>query len=355
MSEAIGSPRRRRALATCAILAAALASSAFPLASHAQAVASMPELDGAVEWLNSKPLTAAGLRGKIVLVEFWTYSCINWQRTLPYVRAWADKYKEHGLVVIGVHTPEFEFEKNLDNVRKATADLKVSYPVAVDSQRTIWRAFENEYWPALYFVDARGMIRHRQFGEGNYERSERIIQQLLIEAGAKDVGAELVHVEGGGSQAEADWASLRSSETYVGYDLSPNFTSPGGMRDGQRIYAAPDRLGSESWALAGEWSVEREAARLHRANGRILYRFHARDLHLVMGPAGKGQPVRFRVLLDGRPPGPAHGTDVDAEGRGLLVEHRLYQLIRQPRPVVDRQFEIEFLEPGADVYAFTFG
>jgi len=258
--------------------------------------------------------------------------------------------------VIGVHTPEFGFEEDIDNIREATAQLKVGHPVAVDSEHAIWRAFDNRYWPALYFVDARGTIRHHHFGEGDYEQSERTIQQLLIEAGAKGVDAGLVRVDGAGSQAEADWGNLRSSETYVGYDRADNFASPGGMTSGRkRLYAAPNRLRLNTWALSGDWTVEREAATLERSNGRILYRFHARDLHLVMGPAARGKSVPFRVLIDGQPPGPAHGVDVDAQGRGVLVEHRLYQLIRQPMPVVDRQFEIEFLEPGVEAYSFTFG
>jgi thiol-disulfide isomerase/thioredoxin len=316
----------------------------------------MPALDGAVEWLNSKPLSAAELRGKVVLIDFWTYSCINWQRTLPHLRAWAEKYKDQGLVVIGVHTPEFSFEKDIEKVRQATAQLKVGYPVAVDTRHAIWRAFDNNYWPALYVVDARGTIRHHQFGEGGYERSERIIQQLLTEAGAKNVDTGLVRVDGAGSQADADWSNLRSPETYVGHDRTENFASPGGMSLGrERLYALPEQLKLNTWALSGDWKVEHETARLTRANGRIAYRFHARDLHLVMGSAAPGKPVPFRVLIDGRPPGPAHGVDVDEQGRGVLVEHRLYQLIRQPMPIEDRQFEIEFLEPGAEAYSFTFG
>jgi hypothetical protein len=258
--------------------------------------------------------------------------------------------------VIGVHTPEFSFEKDVANVRKLTADLKVDYPVAVDSERAIWRAFDNMYWPALYLVDARGAIRYQQFGEGDYERSERMIQQLLVEAGAKGVGSDLVRVEGSGSQAEADPDNLKSPETYIGHDRAENFASPGGMTAGkQRSYAAPTRLGLNTWALAGDWTIEGEAATLARPNGRVLYRFHARDLHLVMGPAVRDKGVPFRVLIDGQPPGAAHGADVDAQGRGMLVEQRLYQLIRQPKPVADRLFEIEFLEPGAQAFAFTFG
>jgi len=326
------------------------------LTSSSRAERSMPALDGAVEWLNSKPLTAAELRGKVVLVDFWTYSCINWHRTFPYVRAWADKYRAKGLVVIGVHTPEFDFEKDLGNVRRASSQLRVDYPIAVDSEHAIWRAFDNLYWPALYFVDSNGKIRHHQFGEGDYEQSERVIQQLLVEAGAKDVDTEVVRVDGAGSQADADWKNLRSPETYVGHDRAENFSSPGGLTLArEQLYSRPEQLGLNKWALSGHWRVDREAAVLKRANGRILYRFHARDVHLVMGPFVRGRQVPFRVLIDGQPPGPDHGGDVDSDGRGVLVEHRLYQLIRQRRPVVDRVFEIEFLEPGVDTYSFTFG
>lgn len=324
--------------------------------SSARAETAMPSLDGAVEWLNTRPLNATELRGKVVLVEFWTYSCINWLRTFPHVRAWAEKYKDHGLVVIGVHTPEFGFEKDLSRIRLAMSQLRVNYPVAVDSHYTIWRAFRNSAWPALYFVDAQGIIRHRHLGEGDYERSERIIQQLLIEAGAKGVDSGLVQVEGEGSQAQPDWQNLRSPETYVGYARAQNFLSPGGWsRDRDRNYAVPDKLPLNAWAISGDWRVGSEAAMLQRSNGRILYHFHARDLHLVMGPAANGKPVPFRVLVDGRPPRAAHGADIDAEGRGTLVEHRLYQLVRQQGAVKDLQFEIEFLESGVDVFAFTFG
>jgi len=321
---------------------------------HAQGP--MPSLDGAVEWLNSKPLATAGLRGKVVLVDFWTYSCINWQRTHPHVRAWDEKYKAQGLVVIGVHTPEFDFERDIRNVRRASADLKIDYPVAVDSNHAIWQAFDNQYWPALYFVDARGTIRHHQFGEGDYEQSEKVIQQLLIESGAKDVDLGIAQVSGSGSQADADLDNLRSPETYVGYDRAETFSSPGGaVLARERLYAAPTKLGVNRWALAGNWIVDREFATLQGVNGRILYRFHARDLHLVMGHAAPGKPVPFRVFIDGQPPGLDHGVDVDAQGRGVLEEPRLYQLIRQHKPIVDRQFEIEFLEPGAQAYSFTFG
>jgi thiol-disulfide isomerase/thioredoxin len=315
-----------------------------------------PALGGATGWLNSQPLSAAGLRGKVVLAQFCTYSCINWMRTLPYVRAWAEKYKDQGLVVIGVHTPEFAFEKDVDNIRPALKAMRIAYPVAIDSDYAVWRAFHNEYWPALYFADAQGRIRHHQFGEGEYERSERIVQQLLAEAGADGVGHDLVAVNAQGAEAAADWSSLRSPENYVGYERTENFASPGGIAaDRRRVYAAPERLRLNHWALAGDWTVGRQATVLNQASGRIAYRFHARDLHLVMGPAERGTPVRFRVLIDGQQPGAAHGLDVDGQGNGVVKESRLHQLIRQPGPIADRLLEIEFLDPGAHGYSFTFG
>jgi len=315
----------------------------------------MPSFDGATTWLNSPPLTAKGLRGKVVLVDFWTYTCINWLRTLPYVRAWAEKYKDQGLVVIGVHTPEFEFERDLDNVRRAVKEMNVGYPVAVDSRYAIWRAFDNNYWPALYFIDARGRIRHHHFGEGEYAHSELVIQQLLAEAGAR-VDRDLVAVEASGAEAAADWGSLKSPENYLGLERTENFASPGGAALGkQRLYTAPAQLALNQWALSGDWTVERHAIRVNKAGGRIAYRFHARDVHLVMGPAARGTSVRFRVLIDGKPPGAAHGIDVDEQGNGTATEQRLYQLIRQPKPIGDRQFEIEFLDPGVQAFAFTFG
>ena len=316
----------------------------------------LPSLGSATEWLNSPPLTAAGLRGKVVLIDVWTYTCINWLRSLPYVRAWAEKYKGQGLVVIGVHAPEFAFEKNIDNVRRAAKDMRVDYPIAIDNDYAIWRALKNEYWPALYFVDAQGHIRHHQFGEGEYEQSERIIQQLLSEAGTGGVGHELVSVDARGAEAAADWSSLKSPENYVGYERTQNFASPGGgVLDKRRVYAAPARLRLNHWALSGDWTVGKTATVLNTANGRIAYRFHARDLHLVMGPAARGTSVRFRVLIDGQPPGAAHGIDVNAQGNGTVTEQRLYQLIRQPKPIADRQFEIEFLDSGVEAFAFTFG
>jgi len=316
----------------------------------------LPPFDGAAEWLNSPPLTAAGLRGRVVLVDFWTYTCINWRRTLPYVRAWAEKYKAQGLVVIGVHSPEFEFEKNADNVRQAAKDMRIDYPIAIDSDHAIWGAFNNEYWPALYFIDAQGHIRHHQFGEGEYGQSEKIIQQLLAETGTGGISHGLVSVDARGAEAAPDWSSLKSPENYVGYERTENFEPPGGAVRGERhVYAAPARLNLNHWSLSGDWTMDKGATLLNKANGRIVYRFHARDLHLVMGPRARGTSVRFRVLIDGQPPGAAHGIDVDERGNGTVTEQRMYQLIRQPKPIVDRQFEIEFLDSGVEAFSFTFG
>lgn len=316
----------------------------------------LPSLNGATGWLNSQPLTKAGLRGKVVLVEFWTYSCINWLRTLPYVRAWAEKYRNQGLVVIGVHSPEFAFERNVDNVQRAAKEQHVDFPIALDSNFAIWRAFKNEYWPALYFIDAQGRVRHHQFGEGDYGQSETIIQQLLAEAGTGGTARGRVAVDSRGIEAPADWGSLQSPENYVGYERTENFVSPGGAaRNVPRAYAAPARLRLNDWALAGNWTVANNSIGLNDANGRIAYRFHARDLHLVMGPAPGVAAVRFRVLIDGRAPGASHGIDVDEQGNGTVTEPRLYQLIRQTKPIVERQVEIEFLDPGATAFSFTFG
>jgi thiol-disulfide isomerase/thioredoxin len=316
----------------------------------------LPSLGGATAWLNSAPLAAADLRGNVVLIDFWTYTCINWLRTLPYVRAWAEKYRDHGVVVIGVHSPEFSFEHNLENVRRAARDMRVSYPIAIDNDYAIWSAFDNHYWPALYLVDAQGHIRYHHFGEGQYEMSEMILQQLLAEAGIGGLDHELVSVDGKAAEAAADWGDLRSPENYVGYDRSENFASPGGADlDKPRVYAAPARFSLNHWALAGDWTIGSEATALNEPNGRIAYRFHARDLHLVMGPAARGTSVRFRVFLDGRTPGAAHGIDVDEQGHGTVTDQRLYQLIRQPKPIADRQFEIEFLDAGVEAFVFTFG
>ncbi len=318
----------------------------------------MPSLSGATGWLNSQPLTPDGLRGKIVLVDFWTYSCINSIRQLPYLRAWARKYQDQGLVVIGVHSPEFAFEKNLDNVRQAVTDLGVGSPIAtaIDSNHGIWQAFNNEYWPAIYIVDAHGRIRHHVFGEGEYEQTERVIQQLLADAGAHKVDQTLVSGDGRGIEAAPDLADLKSPETYVGSERAENFASKGGsLFSSHDVYSAPEPLSLNHWALVGEWTIEKHSAVMNKAGGRIVYRFHSRDLHLVMGPREKGTPVKFRVLIDGKPPGDAHGVDVDEQGNGTVSEQRLYQLIRQPGPVVDREFQIEFLDPGAEAFVFTFG
>jgi len=278
---------------------------------------SLASLERANAWINSPPLTAPALRGKVVLVDFWTYTCINWLRTLPYVRAWGEKYRNQGLVVIGVHTPEFSFEKDLNNVRRSVKDLRVDYPVAVDSDYVILRAFSNQYWPALYFIDSQGRIRHRQFGEGGYEQSEMVIQRLLAEAGAGGMDEDLVSVAAGGLEAAADWGSLKSPENYVGYVRTQGFASPeGAAPDKPRMYGLPARLRLNDWALSGDWTMKSEAVALNKANGRIAYRFHARDLHLVMGPAVPETTVRFRVLIDGQPPGAAHGSDVDEQGNG---------------------------------------
>ena len=316
----------------------------------------VPSLGGAITWLNSQPLMPEALRGKVVLVDFWTYTCINWQRTEPYVRAWAEKYKDQGLVVIGVHTPEFEFEKNVDNIGAALKMFGIAYPVVVDSDYRVWDAFGNRYWPAEYVVDANGNIRYHQYGEGEYERTEAVIRQLLRDAGYSGMGNDAVQVDARGSEVAADWENLRSAESYLGRNKSQGFVSPGGSVVGKsRTYAAPQSFRLNQWALSGDWTVTGGAVALDKANGRIVYRFHARDLHLVMGPSSRGSSVRFRVLLEGRPPGDAHGTDVDERGYGTVTGQRLYQLIRQPKPIADRLFEIEFLDPGVEAYVFTFG
>jgi len=316
----------------------------------------LPSLTGATQWLNSQPLSPADLRGKVVLIEFWTYTCINWRRTLPYVRAWAEKYKDQGLVVIGVHTPEFSFEKEVDNVQRAVKDMKIGFPIAMDNNYAVWNAFRNEYWPALYFVDAKGNIRHHQFGEGNYEQSEKVIQQLLAEAGARGVSHELASVDPTGAETSADLSTLGSSENYLGYERTANFASPGGaIADRRHFYAAPARLRLNQWALSGNWTMGREVNVVNEGNGRILYRFHARDVNLIMGPAVPGTSLRFRVLIDGKAPGAAQGIDVDSLGNGTVTEQRMYQLIRQPAPIIDREFEIEFPDRGVEVFDFTFG
>jgi thiol-disulfide isomerase/thioredoxin len=316
----------------------------------------LPSFGGATGWLNSPPLTPAGLRGKVVLAGFWTYTCINWLRQLPYLRAWAGKYAGHGLVVIGVHTPEFAFEHHPGNVRRAVRERRIDYPVAIDNDYAVWTAFANHYWPALYLADAHGRIRHHHFGEGQYQRSEMILQQLLAETGSGGAGHELVTPDARGAEAPADWAALRSPENYTGYARTENFASPGGPVPGQpHAYAVPAELRLNHWALSGTWTMSDQAATASQPGGQIAYRFHARDLHLVMGPAVPDTSVRFRVLLDGQPPGAAHGTDTDGQGHGTAAGQRLYQLIRQPGPITDRTFEITFPDPGVQAYAFTFG
>jgi thiol-disulfide isomerase/thioredoxin len=316
----------------------------------------MPPLDGATGWLNSPPLTTEGLRGQVVAVDFWTYTCINWLRTAPYVRAWADAYRDAGLVVLAVHSPEFPFEGDISNVRRAVEDLRVTHPVAVDSNHRIWRAFGNMYWPALYLVDAQGSVRSHHFGEGAYAESEQVIRQLLGEAGAGDRLPEPVRVNPEGVEAEADWATLGSAENYLGAERTEGFSSPEGVSTGApRRYTAPRRLALNAWALDGRWTVLPEAVRLDEPGGTIAYRFTARDLHLVLTPPSSGSPVPFRVRLDGRPPGPDSGDDADGDGTGVVTEPRLYQLVRQRGPVADRTFEITFSDPGVQAYAVTFG
>jgi len=317
----------------------------------------LPSLAGATGWLNSPPLDAQALRGKVVLVDFWTYSCINCLRAMPYVREWAERYRDHGLVVIGVHAPEFAFERNLANVQRAVKDLKVTYPVAIDNDFAIWRGFNNKYWPAHYFIDAQGRIRAHHFGEGNYAQSEQIIRQLLREAGNTLPGDDApVAMALDGVARQADMDNLKSPETYLGHARAENFASPGGQRKEQPAdYTVPATLQHNQWALAGRWTVGNEDARLEAPGGRIAFRFHARDLHLVLAPGEDGRPVRFRVRIDGQPPGAAAGGDVSADGGGRVDENRLYQLIRQSGAVQERTFEIEFLDPGVHAYAFTFG
>ena len=315
----------------------------------------LSSLASANAWINSGPLTPAGLKGKVVLIEFGTYTCINWLRTLPYVRAWVEKYENKGLVVIEVHTPEFPFEKNLGNVRKAIMDMKIDLPIAVDNNYDIWNAFNNHYWPALYLIDVNGRIRHKQFGEGGYEQSEKIIQQLLAEAGVTDPGHDLVTVTADGVEEAADWSNLKSAENYLGYERTENFVSRGLKYDKQQGYTTPLDLRLNQWALSGDWTVKKQSVILNNVNGKIVYRFHARDLHLVMGPLIAGTSIHFRVRINGKIPGDAHGIDIDEQGYGKVNDQRMYQLIRQPKPIRDCEFEIEFLDTGVEAFAFTFG
>ncbi|MCU1251416.1 MAG: alkyl hydroperoxide reductase/Thiol specific antioxidant/Mal allergen [Edaphobacter sp.] len=316
----------------------------------------LPDLSGGTAWINSPQLTAASLRGKVVLVDFWNYSCINCLRTLPYIKAWNAKYKDNGLVVIGVHTPEFPFEKDLANVRKAAQDLGVDYPVVLDNDYRIWQSFSNEYWPAHYFIDATGRVRYHHFGEGNYEESEQWIRKLLEEPNRQALPDVPTKVAASGAEAAPDSDDVRSPETYVGYERARNFSSPGGLaRDSQHSYEAPSRFDLNQWALDGSWVDGNQIATLRSDKGSIVYRFHARDLHLVLGPAGTGTPVRFRVTIDDKAPGNNHGVDTDAEGSGIVTDNRLYQLVRQQENIQDHTFRIEFLAPGVQAYAFTFG
>jgi hypothetical protein len=300
----------------------------------------LPGFDGATGWLNSSPLSPADLLGEVVLVDFWTYTCINWLRTLSYVRAWADKYDDQGLVVVGVHTPEFPFERDVENVRWAAGEMNVGYPIALDNDYAIWSAFANQYWPAVYIADAQGRIQHHQFGEGGYEECERVIQRLLGEAGRDGIAHDLVRVDADGFEAQADWRNLQSPETYLNQ-------RPGDVD--------PDRLKLNQWSLSGDWTVESRASALNGADGRIAFRFHSRDVNLVLAPREPDASVPFRVLIDGEPPGDAHGLDVDEEGHGAVTRQRLYQLVRQRGSIADRTFEVSFLAPGVEAYVFTFG
>ena len=315
----------------------------------------MPELGGALGWLNSDPLTGKSLRGKVVLVDFWTYTCINSLRPLPYIKAWADKYRDAGLVVIGAHTPEFSFEKERANVQDAVRDLKVNYPVAIDSDYRIWEAFHNEYWPALYFIDAKGHMRHHYFGEGQYAEAERVLQQLLKESGASGLDESVVRVAGEGVEA-APSGTEQTPETYVGYRRGESYASPERpAKDAAQTYSLPERFRLNQWGLAGSWNIGPESAVLDAAGGRIAFRFHSRDLHFVLAPGKDGRPVRFKVTLDGAAPGDAHGVDSSPDGSGEVRAPRLYQLVRQGGRVTDRTFEIEFLDPGVRAVVFTFG
>ena len=313
-------------------------------------------LSGATGWINSPPLTAKQLKGKVVLIDFWDYSCINCIRAIPYIRAWADKYKDSGLVVIGAHTPEFDIEKQTANVQKAVNKFGITYPVALDSNYAIWNAFHNQYWPAHYFIDAKGKVRYEHFGEGEYDQSERWIQELLKEANAKAMPASTVDVHGQGVQAAADTNDVRSPETYIGYARAEHFRSQGWLsRDEEKNYTEPTNLRLNEWGLAGKWLDHEQVAVLKSPTGKIVFRFHARDLHLVLGPTADGKPVRFRVTVDGQAPGENHGVDTDAQGNGVVTDHRLYQLVRQKGAITDHTFVIEFLEPGVQAFSFTFG
>jgi len=328
----------------------------FGLGSRLSLEGRFPPMEGATGWLNSPPLTPDALRGKVVAVDFCTYTCINWLRTLPYVRAWSENYADQGLVVVGVHTPEFSFEHDAENARRALAEMHVEFPIALDSDYAVWNAFTNHYWPALYLIDADGKIRHHRFGEGDYERSEKMIQQLLADAGAEHADREIVDVVGTGPEAPADWEHLESPESYLGFQQAQSFASPGGIAaERSRVYQVPDRLALNEWALSGEWTIGPESAVSRGPNARIAFRFHARDVHLVIGPADPGSAIGFRVFVDGRPATDAHGSDVGADGTGKVDFPRMYQLVRQRGSIESRLFEIEFEAPGGEAFCFTFG
>jgi thiol-disulfide isomerase/thioredoxin len=339
----------------CCISVAALITGLIAAASRTEDEGRMPDLDGATDWLNSAPLSKKSVRGKVVLVNFWTYSCINSLRELPYVKAWAAKYKDAGLVVIGVHSPEFGFEKVPANVKSAVSELKIDFAVPIDSSHSIWTAFRNQYWPADYFIDRTGRIRYHHFGEGEYEKSERVIRELLAEGGSAGLDGGTVQIKA--ARAEAPPSNdVQSTETYVGYARAERFASREKLgSDLQRTYSTPAKLALNEWGLSGVWKVDAESASLQTANGKILFRFHSRDLHLVVGPQKNGTPVRFKVTIDGAPPREDCGADSTPDGLGLIREPRLYQLIRQKHRVEDRTFEIEFLDPGAQAFSFTFG
>lgn len=315
-----------------------------------------PSLGGATGWLNTKPLNLDDLRGKVVLIDFWTYTCINWRRTMPYIREWAAKYKDQGLVVIGVHTPEFSFEHDIENITHASKAMNITYPVAVDGDYSIWSSFHNNYWPALYLIDAQGKIRYQKFGEGDYAQEEQMIQQLLKEVSPGNSVLPLSTLHPDGFEAAADWEHLQSPENYVGYHNTQGFASPGGIvPDEQTLYNTPKHLALNEWALSGKWTIEQEKVRLEGKAGKLIYRFHARDINLIMARGAKNEGAKFRVLIDGHAPGNDHGSDIDADGNGTVTEPRMYQLIRQQGVIADHEFEIELIDPGAEVYDFTFG
>jgi len=337
------------------LMAVSAAGAAEPFRSKLPVEGTAPGFDGAVTWLNSAPLSSKQLRGKVVLVDFWTYSCINCIRTVPYVRAWASKYRDQGLAVVGVHTPEFKFEQDLSNVNAAVGRFQIDFPIAVDSNQTIWQAWGNRYWPAYYLVDANGKIRYKQFGEGNYDKMERAIQSLLAEASGKPMDSGLVNPPTPAEQMQPDLARLGSGEAYIGYRQADNFRSAERVREDRSQQYSVGALRLNEWGLSGQWTVGAESAMADQPNAGVAHNFSARDLHLVMGPGKPGAGVRIKVTLDGQPPGADHGADIDADGNGVITATRLYQLVRQTGKVRQRRFEIRFLDKGAEAYAFTFG